>query len=773
MAFLDTVAGWLGYTKATVANPPAWLTSEAIAEQFSVPERTLPTAQLELYQRLSWVQIAVGNVASAVATTPFNVGARTGEDINDVPNHPFELLLQRPNPLQSRAEFFESTANDYSLTGNSYWWLNKPNEKAAPAELWMLSPSKVVPLPDGRQFVRGYLYDAGGGENPILLEPWEVVHFKRYHPLNPFVGLSPIEALATVATADMSMQKYNANFFDKGFAKPQGGLAFADPIDDVSWQKIQRDVRTAHGGAKREMMMLRGAGKGGVEWLPMSLSQADMQFLDSRTFTKEEIFAIYAPGLSSILAVNATEANSIAGRKTFTEMAVWPHLVRMAEKITNDLLPLYGPNLVGSFEDIRITDRAMALQEQAAFGAVATVDEVRQKFYQIDPLGDDRGKLLLLEVGKGLTRTEKEAPPVQMIPGRQPGDNPAAVDEEKPPPDEKADEGDKQAEAKALRRWLKRRPKADIAQFENVHLSEAEVKAIATEIRGEGGADQGFLAQAGKATRKLPGEDGNDEKRTALEQYHADKIHAALRRLLRQVVPTGTTPANITPDEAVERYRAGQTTLRDALAEMLLDGAQLGADTGIAQAEWLMGIRKGGVKPDNERFTPTEKATITGTNWDLVNEAVLRWVLGSSDFGFGAGYADVITQALAATSERQIRRNVADWINNEQTLGTLIDNLERTLFSRKRAETVAITEITKSFAIGNELAWQESRVIGGKRWNTASDEIVCSICRPLNGVVAKLGEEWVHPETQQRYTMPAHPRDRCWSTPVLVEDMPQ
>ena len=38
-----------------------------------------------------------------------------------------------------------------------------------------------------------------------------------------------------------------------------------------------------------------------------------MQFLEERNFTKEEIFGKLAPGLASVLAVNATEANALAG----------------------------------------------------------------------------------------------------------------------------------------------------------------------------------------------------------------------------------------------------------------------------------------------------------------------------------------------------------------------------------------------------------------------------------------------------------------------------
>ena len=141
--------------------------------------------------------------------------------------------------------------------------------------------------------LRGYLYDTGNG-NPLPLELSEVVHFRRFHPLNSFVGLSPIEALAVVATGDMAAQRWNTNFFDKNNAKMPGVLAFRDPIPDPDWERMRRDVKEEYGGTKRSLMMMRGVGDG-VQWITTAMSQGDMQFLEGRTFTKEEIFAIYAP----------------------------------------------------------------------------------------------------------------------------------------------------------------------------------------------------------------------------------------------------------------------------------------------------------------------------------------------------------------------------------------------------------------------------------------------------------------------------------------------
>jgi len=413
VGIIDRLAARFGYRKADQVQAD-WLRVTANDEQWAIPDRSLPQAQSELYLRLSWVQAAVAGVARTAATTGFSVSQLKGEDTQGVENHPFELLLRRPNPLQSRFELLEATISFHALTGNAYWWLNRANENAEPNEIWIIPPHRIQPVPDGRMFLRGYMYESDAGEK-IPLERHEIVHFKRFHPLNSFVGLSPIEALATIAQGDLAMQRWNTNYFDKDNAKVPGALAFADPIENDAWEKIKADVNAKHGGTKRQMMMLRNVGKGGVQWISMALSQRDMEFLSGRTFNKEEIFSIYAPGYASMLAVNATEANSNAGKSTFMEMAVWPQLVSIAEKITNDLLPAYGNDLVGAFDDVRIADRGMQLAEQNAASQVQTIDEMRQGFYSMPPLADNKGARLLSEpVQQAAAQPDESAGRVQL-----------------------------------------------------------------------------------------------------------------------------------------------------------------------------------------------------------------------------------------------------------------------------------------------------------------------------------------------------------------------
>lgn len=404
MSILDGVLGRLGFERKADTRPlPQWLTASAMPDRQTIPTATTAERQAILYANLTWIQIAIWHLSNLVATTALAVKRLKGEDEEDVPNHDFETLLRKPNPLQSRFELLKALASFYATSGNAYLWLNRPAPTVAPLELWVIPSQRIEPIPDGKMFVAGYKYMPGYGE-PIILPTWSVCHFKEFNPLSMFVGLSRLVALSTVASGDLAMQRFNTNYFDKDNAKIPGALAFADPIDNNTWEILERDLAAQWGGTKRSgPLMLRGVGKGGVEWLQMAFNQKEMEFLESRRFNKEEIFAAFAPGLSSVLDVNATEANAVAGKATLIDFGVWPTLVMMAEKLTNDVMPIYGSDLICEFDDIRITDRIMDAAEQEAYERTHTLAETRKEYYGDKPLGDERDDLLIAEIGKGMT----------------------------------------------------------------------------------------------------------------------------------------------------------------------------------------------------------------------------------------------------------------------------------------------------------------------------------------------------------------------------------
>ncbi|MBA4420262.1 MAG: hypothetical protein C0391_03870 [Anaerolinea sp.] len=397
MGLINQLFGKLGYAKApSMAGDrkklAPWISAYAHSEEWNIPDPSYTQGEADLYTKLAWIYIAVTRVAKAAAAVEMKIYQGDGdEDDIELVNHDFLRLVRSPNPNMSRFEFLEATYSYYTLTGNAYWWLNLVGGR--PAEMWVIPSGMMEPLPDEKLFIKGYKFTSHYGQE-IQLTVDEVVHFKNFNPTNDFSGVSPFKAASTDITTELTMSQWNGKNYGENNGRLPGIIAFKDYVEDREWESIKREVDT--NAKRRAMMLLRGAGNG-VNWLQNTMSQKDMDFINQRTFSKEEIFSLVAPGLSSVLAVNATEANAKTGLATFNSMAIWPMLSSVGEKVSADLLPFYGDNLRVAHEDIRITDRVLNLDEQREYAKTHTLDEIRKKYYGDKPL-PKRGDLLPVEL---------------------------------------------------------------------------------------------------------------------------------------------------------------------------------------------------------------------------------------------------------------------------------------------------------------------------------------------------------------------------------------
>lgn len=143
----------------------------------------------------------------------------------------------------------------------------------------------------------------------------------------------------------------------------------------------------------------------------------------------------------------------------------------------------------------------------------------------------------------------------------------------------------------------------------------------------------------------------------------------------------------------------------------------------------------------------------------------IDWSLVSQN---AAAYIDRLTLeyigGITDTTRAETLAEIEGWLLEGDSLPVLTDRLTP-IFGEARAGRIAATETTRLFAEGNQVAWQASQIVSGKRWMTARDDLVCPICGPLAGTVAPLQGQfrggYDHP--------PAHVNCRCGVQPVVSE----
>jgi HK97 family phage portal protein len=376
------VLNWFGslFRKQQGLRPAPHIAAVARHNANLWPHLAEVESQARIYQQSPWVYIAINRIAEAAALVPLHVFRLDGERQIAVERHPLEDLLDAPNPYLSRFELIEQTVGMLELTGNAYWFLASDG-RGVPAQIWPLRPDRVSIVPDAASFVKGYIYEIDGQRIP--LDAVEVAHFKRWHPANDYYGLSALESGRLAIQSDRAMAEWNRSTFGQDNGVPAGIVNVREYVSDADFERLKRDWRQSYGGPQRRTAFLRG---GQIEWQNIGLSHTDLDFLKGREAHRNEILNLFGIPVG-LVSENATEANAKVAERLFIERTLWPKLVRLAQKITQELLPFWPGEYVAAFEDIRPTDQQARLDEIRTACPVLSINEIRQRYYQLPAVG--------------------------------------------------------------------------------------------------------------------------------------------------------------------------------------------------------------------------------------------------------------------------------------------------------------------------------------------------------------------------------------------------
>ena len=289
-------------------------------------------------------------------------------------DHPLALLMARPNPIQSQAQFMAMTVMLMSLKGACFWL--KQSESGGevgpgevPAYLWPFSPDFFTPVRKGNSFIGwdmripAYLDASGQTDNGrAFVNPHEVVMLAYQDPCDPLGGVSPISAAANGIVTDMMAMAYNKACLSNG-SKLGGILLHEEDIDEVEEQKLRTYWKQKHEGPKNanKMAVLTGH----FQYIDTGLGPKDMEYLEQRKWDREEIFGALRVSKS---VLSLTEGNNYATQlsqdKNFWDKCVMP-LLRMIEDIADHALFFTEPDdIVGAFDTSGIEALRTGLKEK-------------------------------------------------------------------------------------------------------------------------------------------------------------------------------------------------------------------------------------------------------------------------------------------------------------------------------------------------------------------------------------------------------------------------
>lgn len=745
--WIDGKIAGLGYVKADEKR------SRSITSLFSgeAPQYTTLTTwddwtdeQIErLAVTSSWVWSDISLIASTLSIAEFGVYQKSGEGLEEVILHPFEVLFEWPNQFMDQVWLLEYSIWWYLLRGEAYWWL-VPDRSGQLAEIWPIPSSRMSPVKHPAKYIDGYAYTSPARAKKIIIPREQVCFIRRPNMFDYHRGMSPISSFRRELEGDVSAAKWNRDTFDNELVLRMLINLPQDTSDPV-YHSLRQELIDELQNKGRRWWIARA---GDVDVQELGMTHKDAEYLALRKFTRDQIDRIYGFP-EGFWSQQATRSNSEAARTTFIENAVWPVAKKFAAAITGQILfPYYGKQYRGKFADTRPRDRRLRVLEQRQQWMVCFVNEAREELGKPRlPDDDPRGQLLVPQL------TMQRGVPITTVQTMSPYNQGEGQDEKAllllPP----AVQGLVLKEAQEdLRRWksieLRR-----LEEGQDIGTYEFETESIPLEVQNYVSL---YLEEA--ATE--------GDIREVFEDAKSQLEEMAITDFLA-VSPIGESPSN---EMAMKQVDWGELTPEGRLAVENRLSRKLKA----VLATWLTMMAKAIVSGeeaplDEVEFGQQIAAPVTVV---LVEYATAKAQQAMAELGpevdpaqiavaaleWAHGYGATLAQQLAQTSAKAVNAAVEQFRLNPVLTEAQISDMIEPAFSKARAEKVATSELTLAFSVGALLA---QRFLGGlgvrteRVWVTMRDEKVCSICAPLHGTTEDVwGAEFPNGS-------PAHSNCRC------------
>ncbi len=337
-----------------------------------------------LYRRESWVRACIDVIARTATSNGFRLIPCPGiEDsqITDREIEPILSLLEEPNPNDTFSEIIAEVCIDLHLYGDAYVEVVLNKTTNTPESLYNLYAPSLRVLVDKHGTVLGYLQmvDSKSGRanaTPIVFRPEEVVHFRLPNPGNEVYGLSPLESLFTPIETDLLAQEYNKKFF-QNHATPKlhvdlGTCTLSQLKRTREYFAFQlKGVSNAHKTLITE---------GGATIKVIGIYPSDMEFLNQRKFSRDEICAVIGvPPMKIGIFEDVNRASAVEADKSFKSEKIIPLQRMISKKLNLNLISLFDARVQFEFVELDLRDALEQSEINKVYleTGVLTVDEVR------------------------------------------------------------------------------------------------------------------------------------------------------------------------------------------------------------------------------------------------------------------------------------------------------------------------------------------------------------------------------------------------------------
>lgn len=293
----------------------------------------------ELWRRQPSVRRTVSFLGRNIAQLGIHMFERRGDnDRKRLTDHPLARLLQQPNSFTTRYRFLNTLVHDFAIYDCAYWWKVKT---ADGGRRLVHLPAPLI-TPKGDNWLTPDRFEFRGTKGAKMIPADEVVYFRGYGGIED-AGVSPLESLRQILREDWTASEMREQIMRNG-ARHSGYISRPKAPDAPKWsdtarEKFKREWQAQYAGA----LATQGGGtpllEDGMTFIPASQNAKELQYIESRKLTDEEVARSYfiPPPMIGILD-HATFSNIEEQHQMLYQDTLGPWLTMIQDEIALQLL---------------------------------------------------------------------------------------------------------------------------------------------------------------------------------------------------------------------------------------------------------------------------------------------------------------------------------------------------------------------------------------------------------------------------------------------------
>lgn len=249
--------------------------------------------------QLSAVWACVNRLSQSLASVPVNAYLKQKNGDSIISDSNFQQILKHPNKFINRYDFISFIVFSRSLHGNGYAFIDRDGNGFA-LNLMPLHPKRV----DVKVELGEVVYYIDNNKTPVLAE--DMLHFKGLSS-DGVTGLSTIQYQKQVLSLAHANQQEQKNFYENG-SSLDGVIEMEGKANTETIANTRTVWKAAYSGNSKFRTAILD---NGAKYKQIGVKPADAQYLESKSFSTEEIARMFGVPLHLIgyLHQNSTNNN--------------------------------------------------------------------------------------------------------------------------------------------------------------------------------------------------------------------------------------------------------------------------------------------------------------------------------------------------------------------------------------------------------------------------------------------------------------------------------